>query len=81
MGCGWTPEQTHGCGQGRCAGKKKLTAERLNRLGTLTPGDFAAVARRLRLLGSNTAPEEYLGALEEDCAAKGGVVRPMGFVG
>ncbi|SDC86496.1 AAA family ATPase [Paraburkholderia lycopersici] len=52
---------------------------RLDRLGTLTPGDFAAVARRQRFLALASA-EAFVEALEKECAMK--EVRPaaIGFV-
>jgi SpoVK/Ycf46/Vps4 family AAA+-type ATPase len=52
---------------------------RLNRLATLTPGDFAAMARRQRFLALGSA-EAFVAALEKECAMK--EVRPaaMGFI-
>ena len=53
----------------------------ISRLAMLTPGDFAAVARRHRF-SPIKAPEELLVALKEECGAKEGVRRkPVGFRG
>lgn len=56
-----------------------LTA--LARLTTLTPGDFAACLRRLRLLGDAASPEALLDALKVECRHKpGALAGPMGFM-
>ncbi|EYD74399.1 putative ATPase protein [Rubellimicrobium mesophilum DSM 19309] len=51
----------------------------LSRLDRLTPGDFAAVLRRVRLLGLGDS-ERILGELAREQATKpGGGVEPVGF--
>lgn len=53
---------------------------RLGLLDGLTPGDFAAVARRHRFCPFHV-PEDMLAALEEECAMKGRGKRAIGFGG
>ncbi len=53
-------------------------AERLEALGPLAPGDFAAVARRVRLLGEERSVTGLLDELAEEVAARPGV-RRVGF--
>jgi len=56
---------------------------RLNRLDTLTPGDFATVKRQMIIMGETPAPADFLAQLEEECAIKqdsSGQFRPIGFV-
>jgi transitional endoplasmic reticulum ATPase len=43
---------------------------RLEQLTTLTPGDFAAVHRKARVLGKSFDSESLLTALEGECRAK-----------
>ena len=52
---------------------------RLQRLGKLTPGDFAAVVRqnRFRPITSSAA---MVAALEAECAAKDGAKAGIGFL-
>lgn len=51
----------------------------VERLAVLTPGDFAAVARRLRL-GGDVDPRSVVRMLEAECAMKRGVqARAIGF--
>jgi AAA+ superfamily predicted ATPase len=52
---------------------------RLDRLGTLTPGDFAAVARRQRFLALGSA-HAFVDALEKECAMKEARPNAIGFV-
>jgi len=52
----------------------------LDRLSNLTPGDYAAVARRGRLLGETPDGARFVAALEEECAFKDGERRAVGFV-
>ena len=52
---------------------------RLNRLGNLTPGDFAVVARKQHY-GHLDTPSTWIAALEAECALKGGARAPIGFV-
>jgi transitional endoplasmic reticulum ATPase len=52
----------------------------LDRLDSLTPGDFAAVARRTRILGQSANAQGLLSALEGECRAKPDArVRSIGF--
>ncbi|MBW2456332.1 MAG: ATP-binding protein, partial [Deltaproteobacteria bacterium] len=53
---------------------------KLDRLASLTPGDFAAVARRTRLLGEATDGAGFVVALQEECTFKDSERRPVGFV-
>lgn len=55
--------------------------ERLDRLSTLTPGDFSTVKRQERLLGVRYEAEVFLGLLEQEGQAKQGHSRNViGFV-
>ncbi len=51
----------------------------LDRLSTLTPGDFAAVRRRVRALGGAPPPAELLRELAAEVKAKGVPARAVGF--
>ena len=55
-------------------------SKRLERMDILTPGDFAAVARRWEIIGTVPKADELLTALEEECRVKGVTAKPMGFV-
>lgn len=56
--------------------------QRLARLRNLTPGDFACVLRRARIVGHRWTEERLLGALIEESQAKHRGSRPVsGFVG
>jgi hypothetical protein len=50
----------------------------LCRLGALTPGDFAAIARRCRFAKLET-PDAWIAALEEECAFKDTGQSRIGF--
>lgn len=52
----------------------------LDALGTLTPGDFATVARRHQFHAVATAGQFVAALCAETAHKKGGVQRPMGFV-
>jgi SpoVK/Ycf46/Vps4 family AAA+-type ATPase len=56
--------------------------ERLARLDSLTPGDFAAVKRQVDLLGTSFTPDEFLSQLEAEHRVKPEVrqQRAIGFV-
>lgn len=51
----------------------------LSRLTSLTPGDFAAVSRRLRALGSSPGAEAVISMLQAEIAVKRDAPRPVGF--
>ena len=54
----------------------------LDRLSNVTPGDFAVVVRRARILGTPAAPEALLAALEAEAQSKNeGMKTPLGFSG
>jgi transitional endoplasmic reticulum ATPase len=58
-----------------------LWKDRLHRLDTLTPGDFAVAVRQLSTLGWQPDPGRLYEVLEAECRAKPGAKRgPMGFV-
>jgi SpoVK/Ycf46/Vps4 family AAA+-type ATPase len=59
--------------------ERALVAERLAPLTRLGPGDFAVVARRVRLLGSTPTAHDLVAALEAEVAAKRGPSRAVGF--
>jgi SpoVK/Ycf46/Vps4 family AAA+-type ATPase len=64
---------------GEVTGEVAIRA-RLSRLDSLTPGDFAAVARRMRILGRALVEAEIVRGLEEECALKpGGGRERIGF--
>lgn len=52
---------------------------RTRALDRLTPGDFAAAVKRLRLLGGAASGEALLHALREEVVAKGGPRQRLGF--
>lgn len=52
----------------------------LDQLDRLTPGDFAVAARRFALLGEPATAAELLDILRQECAAKAGIGRRIGFV-
>jgi SpoVK/Ycf46/Vps4 family AAA+-type ATPase len=52
----------------------------LRALTNLTPGDFATVTRLARVIGLLITPEWLLAALTEECRAKPGANRAIGFV-
>ena len=52
----------------------------LDRLDCLTPGDFAVVARRLRLLDGPPSAEQLLEGLARETAGKPGRSRELGFL-
>ncbi len=68
----------------RLLGRDELPAPvelALGRLGNLTPGDFAAVQRKLRLLGPVTDPDRLLALLAEESRVKPDARRqPIGFI-
>ena len=56
--------------------------KRLLQLSTLTPGEFATVARQACTLGTRYDSERLMAALEEECRAKmSGIKQVEGFVG
>jgi transitional endoplasmic reticulum ATPase len=54
-------------------------ASGLGRMGRLTPGDFAAVHRRMRILGGFPSGTDLLTELGREVAVKEGPVRVVGF--
>ncbi|MGH8279999.1 MAG: AAA family ATPase [Gammaproteobacteria bacterium] len=57
-------------------------SRRLERLDTLTPGDFAVAMRQARLLGTPPSADKLCAVLETECAFKDkGVFRVLGFAG
>lgn len=58
----------------KCSYKVKL-----NQLGNITPGDFAAIARRDRFNPISSA-KNLLDAIESECVIKGGITNSIGFV-
>jgi len=54
-------------------------ASAVRALDRLTPGDFAAAVKRLRLLGGAVRAEALVRALQEELAAKGGQRHRVGF--
>jgi hypothetical protein len=70
------------CRQARALGLSEPLAEtraRVDRIRTLTPGDYAAVVRRHRFHPVHSA-EAFVTALEEECALKEDRTQVMGFV-
>ena len=57
-----------------------LVAARLSRLATLTPGDFAAVARRQRALGGQVPASQLCELLRAECEVKRLAPRSAGFI-
>ena len=52
----------------------------LDQLNNLTPGDFATVRRQAKLMGVALTADEVLTRLKDECRAKAGASRPIGFV-
>jgi len=53
----------------------------LQKLGNLTPGDFATVKRQQTFFGSSFSPPDFLDALKKECQAKWSISsRPIGFL-
>lgn len=52
--------------------------ERMAQMDKLTPGDFATVARQHRFRPIHS-PTDFVAALKEECAVKGGSIKVMGF--
>lgn len=50
-------------------------------LDKLTPGDFAVAARQFDVLGTAVTPAGLLQQLQDECSAKQGSAKPIGFVG
>lgn len=75
------------CGLLRAAGwpgadELNIWSSEIGRLDTLTPGDFATVARQMRILGKLAEPRWVIDALRKECAAKPGASRmQLGFTG
>lgn len=67
------------CGQLGIALPEPVQLCSLMRIKNLTPGDFAAVARRGRFAALDT-PAALLGALESECAVKEGTKSAVGFI-
>lgn len=77
------PDQAFGLLRLHCAGQAisapgETHRSALSRLGALTPGDFAAVARRCRFARLDTA-DQWIMALEEECAFKDAGKARIGF--
>jgi len=53
---------------------------RVRKLETLTPGDFAVVARQAAMLGETPSPGAVYAVLHSECEVKDQTRRPMGFV-
>jgi hypothetical protein len=55
---------------------------RVNRLDTLTPGDYATVKRQMQALGETLTPEAFVVQLEEEIRIKQAhaQTRTIGFV-
>lgn len=53
---------------------------RLDQLEQLTPGDFAAVVRQHKIVGTPTTPNTLLKGLEGECRLKGSTGRGVGFL-
>jgi SpoVK/Ycf46/Vps4 family AAA+-type ATPase len=51
----------------------------ISRMMNLTPGDFAAVSRRLRALGSSPGADSVISMLKAEIAVKRDAPRPVGF--
>lgn len=57
----------------------EATRRAVSTLGSLAPGDFAAVTRRLGALRKRVSPREALELLRGEVAVKQGAPRPVGF--
>lgn len=63
-----------------CGPTSFVIHRRLDQLEQLTPGDFAAVVRQHKILGTPMTPETLLTGLEGECRIKGGTGRGVGFL-
>jgi SpoVK/Ycf46/Vps4 family AAA+-type ATPase len=52
----------------------------IDKLASLTPGDFAVARKQFAVLGKKPTPEEFANSLVEECKAKPGVGKTMGFI-
>ncbi len=52
----------------------------IDKLSSLTPGDFAVARKQFAVLGKKPTPEEFADSLAEECKVKPGVGKTMGFV-
>ncbi len=59
---------------------EKVWASRLNREERLTPGDFAVVVKQARMREKPLTPDEFFEQLVQECEAKPGMKRPIGFI-
>ncbi len=55
-------------------------AARLDSQEQLTPGDFAVVAKQARMRENPLTPDEFFAQLAQECEAKPGKKRPIGFI-
>jgi len=75
------PDQAWKMLQKECLGKATAKDRKaISAISNLAPGDFAAVKKRLAILGKAPSPQELIAGLEEECQIKeGGSNRPIGF--
>lgn len=55
----------------------KVFQQRLQRLDNLTPGDFATVIRKARVLGKSFSGDQFLTEIESECRIKNGGKNPI----
>lgn len=74
-------EEMFGAGLNRdfCDASREVVRAALGKVGNLTPGDFAAIARRVRSLGGVSTVGEVIEALLAAARAKPGQRRAIGF--
>lgn len=59
---------------------EEVWASRLNAEERLTPGDFAVVVKQARMNEKPLSPDEFFAQLVQECEAKPGMKRPIGFI-
>ncbi len=52
----------------------------IDRLDSLTPGDFAVARRQFEVLNRTPTPMEFSATLEKECKAKPGISKAIGFI-
>jgi len=65
----------------KCIGKPSAQARQaITTMRNLAPGDFAAVKKRLAILGQDATADALIAGLKEECAIKGGQSAGIGFI-
>jgi len=75
------PEQALRMLKQECIGKpSSQERQAITAMRNLAPGDFAAVKKRLAILGQDATADALINGLKEECAIKGGQSAGIGFI-